>query len=184
MAIQHKTGEATDAGTPLSNDIDPVTERTLTSEASNMPVSRAMDRREVISGCLMGMAVADALGVPREGLSPRRARCYQPQHLGLSARVPAPLSAIYRVSSMNPPTNIGARIGAELLAAYCHSSHQSAACRVRATSPPRGQRTPPPRVVRGLWAFGGVLPKCERGDSNPHVHWTLDPKSTDGSCER
>ena len=31
-------------------------------------------RYEVISGCLLGMAVADALGVPREGLSPRRAR--------------------------------------------------------------------------------------------------------------
>ena len=76
------------------------------------------------------------------------------------------------------PTNIGARIGADLLAAYCHSSHQSAASRVRLVFPPPGQRTPKPRVVRGLWAFGGVVPKCERGDSNPHVHWTLDPKSS------
>jgi ADP-ribosylglycohydrolase len=34
---------------------------------------RSLDRADVIGGCLLGMAVGDALGLPREGLSARRA---------------------------------------------------------------------------------------------------------------
>jgi ADP-ribosylglycohydrolase len=35
-------------------------------------------REQAISGCLIGMAVGDALGLPREGLTPRRAACLFP----------------------------------------------------------------------------------------------------------
>ncbi|HRX79648.1 MAG TPA: ADP-ribosylglycohydrolase family protein [Pirellulaceae bacterium] len=34
---------------------------------------RPLDRADVIGGCLLGMAIGDALGLPREGLSARRA---------------------------------------------------------------------------------------------------------------
>ena len=34
---------------------------------------RPLNRADVIGGCLLGMALGDALGLPREGLSARRA---------------------------------------------------------------------------------------------------------------
>ena len=38
-----------------------------------MTENTCRDRRDKIAGCLLGMAIVDALGVPREGLPPSRA---------------------------------------------------------------------------------------------------------------